>query len=172
LYCAERLEAMAPVQGNVSRVSLFQICQPSVTVASLEHARHQCMAVTLALMRRIYAEQGTYQCGSLGWYCAICSKVAITSLRSAGDTALRRTSPSWRSSGRTPGGSHSATPTYPKCADKSGHGGDVLVWPGPGLSRALICEKEGLSPRHGGRGSESGHRKFGDESLALGLRAE
>jgi CxxC motif-containing protein len=57
LYRAERLETVAAVEGNVSRVGGFQVGRHLVAVAPRERVGHQRIAVTFALMRRIHPDQ-------------------------------------------------------------------------------------------------------------------
>ena len=57
LYCAERLKAVTPVQGNVSWIGGFQIRWQFVAITSLERIRHQCIAVTSSLIRRVHANE-------------------------------------------------------------------------------------------------------------------
>jgi hypothetical protein len=46
-----------PVQGNVSRIGGFQIRWQFVAITSLERVRHQCIAVTSPLIRRVHAHE-------------------------------------------------------------------------------------------------------------------
>ena len=56
---------------------------------------------------------GKYQCGSRGWWLAICSITANTSLRTGSATVSSIKTASASSSGWTSGGNHSAAPKKP-----------------------------------------------------------